>query len=315
MSIGHKSFMRYIVTEILLVIALLFLAGNTAAGQAPAMSFLRVGIGAHARGMGGAFTAIANDVTSSYWNPAGLTQVTGICLGGAYESRLGDLSGSQYLAGTFSLPFAGFGLLWVNSSDVDSACIASAAISMEKFSLGINAKLYSSSLSGQNAHGFGFDLGGLYRTTIAGLELSIGMISADIGWSNIRWEEYDETDRVAWVTRFGVALACGESPICWRGSADLEFALLRPPYEAELDYYTKALEASFSIGGEVWFWDLALRAGLANIEFVGTNGRPAQFTVGFGAQVKAIILDAAWIVPLSSSFLGNTYILSAEFSL
>lgn len=314
MSFGHKRFKHYVVIEALLLIVLLFLAGNSAVGGGDAMAFLRVGIGARARGMGGAFTAIANDVTGSYWNPAGLTQATGICLGGAYESRFGGLSGSQYLAGTFSLPFTGFGLLWVNS-DVYSVYIASAATSIESLSLGINGKLYSSSVSGENAQGFGFDLGALYRTTIAGLELGIGMISADIGWSRIRWEEYDETDSVAWVTRLGVALASGESPVCWRGSADLEFALLRPPYEAELDYYAKALEASFSIGGEVWFWDLAFRAGVANIEFAGTNGRPIQFTVGFGAQVKTIIFDATWIIPLSSSFLGNTYILSAEFSL
>ena len=314
MSLGHKTFKHYVVMEAFLLMVLLFLAGNSAVGGGDAMAFLRVGIGARARGMGGAFTATANDVTSSYWNPAGLTQVTGMCLGGAYENRFGGLSGSQYLAGTFSLPFTGFGLLWVNS-DVYSVYIASAAISVESLSLGINAKLYNSSLSGQSAQGFGFDLGGLYRTTIAGLELSIGMISADIGWSKIRWEEYDETDSVAWVTRLGVVLAFGESPVCWRGSADLEFALRRAPYEGELDYYAKALEASFSIGGEVWFWDLALRAGLANIEFAGTNGRPVQLTVGFGVQTKAIILDAAWIVSLSSSSLGNTYILSAEFSL
>jgi len=314
LSIGHERFTHNTVIVILLVIVLLFLAGNIAVGEGDAMSFLRVGIGARARGMGGAFTATANDVTSSYWNPAGLTHITGICLGGAYENRFGGLSGSQYLAGTFSFPFTGFGLLWVNS-DMYSVYIASAATSIESFSLGINGKLYSSSVSGQNAQGFGFDLGALYRTTIAGLELGIGMISADIGWSRIRWEEYDETDSVAWVTRVGVALASGESPVCWRGGADLEFALLRPPHEAELDYYAKALEASFSVGGEVWFWDLALRAGLASIEFAGTNGRPTQFTVGLGVQTKAVILDAAWIVPLSGSSLGNTYILSAEFSL
>lgn len=35
----------------------------------PAFSF---GVGARAMGMGGAYTALANDITSAYWNPAGL---------------------------------------------------------------------------------------------------------------------------------------------------------------------------------------------------------------------------------------------------
>jgi len=33
--------------------------------------------GARAMGLGGAFTAIANDASSIYWNNAGMTQLTG----------------------------------------------------------------------------------------------------------------------------------------------------------------------------------------------------------------------------------------------
>jgi len=37
-----------------------------------AAEFLRIGVGSRALGMGGAFVAIADDGTASYWNPAGL---------------------------------------------------------------------------------------------------------------------------------------------------------------------------------------------------------------------------------------------------
>jgi len=47
------------------------LKGQEGHGGAPG-SFLYRGVGARALGMGGAFTAIANDVTAVYWNPAGI---------------------------------------------------------------------------------------------------------------------------------------------------------------------------------------------------------------------------------------------------
>ncbi len=47
-------------------------AGPSAAAEKYAGEFLRVGAGARALGMGGAFLAVADDATAGYWNPAGL---------------------------------------------------------------------------------------------------------------------------------------------------------------------------------------------------------------------------------------------------
>ncbi|HPT47104.1 MAG TPA: UPF0164 family protein, partial [Candidatus Rifleibacterium sp.] len=43
------------------------------AGQAGA--YLKMGVGARALGMGSAFTAVADDSTASFWNPAGLARL------------------------------------------------------------------------------------------------------------------------------------------------------------------------------------------------------------------------------------------------
>jgi len=53
---------------------LLIISPGVFAGEYAA-DFLRIGVGARALAMGGAFTALADDATSFYWNPAGLASV------------------------------------------------------------------------------------------------------------------------------------------------------------------------------------------------------------------------------------------------
>jgi len=62
------------VLSILLIITMcLPLFAEDASGQAGA--YLKMGVGARALGMGGAFTAVADDGTAAFWNPAGLVQL------------------------------------------------------------------------------------------------------------------------------------------------------------------------------------------------------------------------------------------------
>ena len=49
-------------------------------------SFLKIGVGARAVAMGEAFTAVASDGTSLYWNPAGLTQLKTKEISATYNS-------------------------------------------------------------------------------------------------------------------------------------------------------------------------------------------------------------------------------------
>ncbi|MFH0892912.1 MAG: PorV/PorQ family protein [Bacteroidota bacterium] len=74
-------------------IAVLFCLTVPAQSQAPKYSneFLAIGVGARALGMSNANTAIVNDVTSGYWNPAGLFGITS-------NMQLG-LMHSEYFAG------------------------------------------------------------------------------------------------------------------------------------------------------------------------------------------------------------------------
>ncbi|HID92967.1 MAG TPA: hypothetical protein EYP60_02615 [bacterium (Candidatus Stahlbacteria)] len=62
------------------VVYIVFLCGSVCMGQgnaAYAGEFLHMGVGARPIGMGGAFTSVADDPSAGYWNPAGLTQLSG----------------------------------------------------------------------------------------------------------------------------------------------------------------------------------------------------------------------------------------------
>lgn len=84
--------------------ALLFMAMHTAVtAQKYSNEFLSIGVGARAHGMSGAQTAIANDLTAAYWNPAGLSEI---------ETPL-QLSAmhAEWFAGVGKYDYIGFGKL------------------------------------------------------------------------------------------------------------------------------------------------------------------------------------------------------------
>ena len=66
--------LRFLATYTLILFCL-----NTASAQWRASKysteFLSIGVGAAGLGLSGAQTAVVNDVTSAYWNPAGLSQL------------------------------------------------------------------------------------------------------------------------------------------------------------------------------------------------------------------------------------------------
>lgn len=57
-----------------LKLAGLFVLASQGAWAAETAAFLDIGVGARALGLGGAYTALADDANSLYWNPAGLSQ-------------------------------------------------------------------------------------------------------------------------------------------------------------------------------------------------------------------------------------------------
>lgn len=69
----RKSKNLFCLTLIIILFFTFRLFAQGDAGQAG--EFLRYGVGSRALALGGAFGAIANDATASYWNPAGISQI------------------------------------------------------------------------------------------------------------------------------------------------------------------------------------------------------------------------------------------------
>jgi hypothetical protein len=85
----------------LVALATVIAGHSIAQTDAPKYSneFLAIGVGARALGMGSAFTAAVSDVTSGYWNPAGLLGVRGDLQVGAMHS--------EYFAGIAKYDYVG----------------------------------------------------------------------------------------------------------------------------------------------------------------------------------------------------------------
>lgn len=142
--------------------------------------FLKVGVGARALGMGGAYTALAEDVSAVSWNPAGLSLLTRRELGGMHaelsEGMRYNFLGYAHPAGRGVL---GAGLMHLSQGSLqgrdDSGRLAGGysasdtAVSLSYarglgrgLSLGLTAKAISSRIGSDSGQSTAFDAGGLY---------------------------------------------------------------------------------------------------------------------------------------------------------
>ncbi|MBI5711499.1 MAG: hypothetical protein HZC42_14535 [Candidatus Eisenbacteria bacterium] len=89
--------------------ALLLLVAATCLTAAPARAtkyageFLKIPIGARAIGMGGAFTAVSDDATAPYWNPAGMVYLPYREVIPQHQEKFGSLANHDYVGAVFPL--------------------------------------------------------------------------------------------------------------------------------------------------------------------------------------------------------------------
>jgi len=166
-----------------------------------AAQFLKIGAGVRSVGMGGAFVAVANDVTALYWNPAGIATISGG--GEATFNHAEWLAETSYDFAAVTLNAGNFGTLGLsvisfrvpedevrtyrfpegtgerfNMSSIALA-FSYARMLTDRFAIGFTGKYVQDNVWNEKAQGVAFDLGTHYVTPFNGLR--IGAAIANFG--------------------------------------------------------------------------------------------------------------------------------------
>lgn len=166
-----------------------------------AASFLEIGVGAAANGMGGAFVGLVNDASALYWNAGGIATLT------QFEAILVHtdwIADTKFDYAGLVIPMGDFGNIGFsftslsmedmkvrtveqpegtgeNFSAGDIAVGLSYAKQLtDRFSIGITAKYIKQTIWHMNSSAFAIDAGTLFKTDLLG-GLAIGAVISNFG--------------------------------------------------------------------------------------------------------------------------------------
>jgi len=301
----RKTMKRVMILTLSLIMVLSAVAMADGVG---AFSAFKNGIGARALAMGGAFVAVADDATATLWNPAGLAQLDDTRLAGMSTDLFGLGITHQYVGAVTTFANLGIGLGWERASVdgqvvdgagglggtftwLEQAIVGSLATNVMDIGMaGANVKYYMADNGlGETATGFGFDLGLLVSL---GEMFTIGVNAKDLAGSSISWDG-GATDVVNGCYTAGLAMTFAEDKLVLATDVDFDGSNLG---DTKVGVEFKVID------------ELALRGGV-----VLTNEfQDYYFAVGAGINVAGLYVDAAYVL---EETLGNTLVLSAEFSL
>jgi hypothetical protein len=287
---------------------LMILSAVVLADGIGAFSAFKNGIGARALAMGGAFVAVADDATATLWNPAGLAQLNDTRLAGMSTDLYGLGITHQYIGAVTTFANLGIGLGWERASIdgqiideggvqggtftwVEQAIVGSLATNVLDVAMaGANVKYYLADNGlGDGASGFGFDLGLLVSL---GDMFVIGVNAMDLAGSTLTWDG-GATDVISGLYKAGLAMKLADDRLVLAADVDFDGSALGDTH----------VGVEFQVIDE-----LALRGGVVLTD----NFQDYYFAVGAGINVAGLYVDAAYIL---EETLGNTLVLSAEFSL
>jgi len=288
-----------VISLTVVLMALPFVTAMGAADDSSSGSIFSFGTDAKALAMGGSYVAIADNYSATYWNPAGLTQFSGVQLGGM-QLRPYGVGNLQHAGGSVTFGNFAFGASWASSSvdmsdqlgyqntdfeDYSDMVIGGTfAYGIDFANFGASVKSYQLEAAGS---GFGFDMGTLME--FGGVRL--GVSASDVGVS------LGENAQMKATYRLGVA-----ADLMDRATASAEFDMLGNG--------SQQIKAGFEILPVEQF---ALRGGVKVP--MGDEGGGPSFTAGAGVNLAGLTVDIAWLQNNTefSDVGSDTLVLSAGF--
>lgn len=276
-----------------LLVAALLSASPASAGTTA--SFLKIPVGARPASLGGAYTALADDVSASFWNPACLGRAAGRQLFAAdallpADLRYDAVAYSHALPGGRGTLGASLGSLRQGAIEARGADRSSAGsfgasdlvagISYGRslsggLSLGGTLKALRSELAGFEAVGWALDAGVAWRPSLSGLSLGLAARNLGPGMSYL-----GQSSPLPLAVAVGAGLPLGAVTVA-----------------AELSRHIAEERTAFGMGVELPLHAaFALRAGYARAGTVRGEG-PALAqgaAAGFGLKLRGHQLDYAF---------------------
>jgi hypothetical protein len=302
--------------------------------------FISLGVGGRALAMGGAFVAMANDVTAGYWNPAGLSRLNYPQFILMHDEQFGGILNQDYGAVAFPFgPATSLGVSLIRLGVDDIANTTNAGVDQdgnlttditkftrvdpnrvtyfnaadwalyftysrkesEDFSYGANVKLIRRDMGDHGATGIGFDIAAWYSPFE---NAAVGINLQDITTTLLAWD----TGRNELI-----------SPTMKVGGAyflDLFGGRLAPAVDFDIRFENRRSASTFHLGGvsldlhggmEFQFKNLiALRAGYSDVK---------QLTMGAGVRFPKLNIDYSFAKFDGVNQLDNTHRISVMFTL
>ncbi len=311
---------KYFTLVMVAVLLLLPQASQAISGEGTtAATFYKIGVSPRAVAMGESYAAVSDDVTSIYWNPAGLGQLKYPEVTAMHVFWFEDIF-YDHIAGEIPLDFgvAGISLIYLNGGtllrsdegdtpdDPDRGTFSTADVGFtagygipfnESMYLGAGLKLFSETIDAAASFGWALDIGFLYHFPWQGITL--GMVVQNLGPASSVAEEY---------FRLPINIKAG---VAYR---PMDALLLSMDYNQLLEQ-----AGEISLGAEYTFEKIiAIRVGYGYQEKIdndalyidfGTNAA-AGLSAGIGILYNNLKVDYAFV---PYGFLGSTHRISLSY--
>lgn len=305
--------------KVLIIFSLLLVSINISNAQTVigkyAGEFMAIGVGGRPLGMGGAYVSVANDVTSGYYNPAGLAFLNYPQISLMHDERYGNLVNYDYAA--VAIPFDkdmsfglsimrlgvdgipdtrralydanGDGVLDIKDDRLDYNAISYfsnqdwafyftfAKRHSENFYYGANVKFIRRNIGEYNATGIGFDVGAWYSPIE---RLSLGANLQDITTTLVAWNT-GRNELVSPTAKIGA-------------SYRLNFlgGTILPALDFDVRFEGRKFASNFHVGPVSFDMHAGLEYNFKNIFAIRAGYNDVkQFTIGAGVKLPKLNID------------------------